>query len=321
MEETEHTVILDTGADNSWEESVSDYAQEKDRSEKYLEDYPDVFADITNNLLLKKKIIREEQLIPGPTESIYKAEGGEALKEQRRDVCKYVQDAGIIVSMIGLENQSKQDGDMPFRIMGYDYGSYRGQIVKGKERYPVLSSVLYFGKQPWTRPLTLKTLFDLPAGFEQVFADYHVNLIDVPRLSEEDRSRLTSDFKAVADFFANRDKPDYQPSRQKLKHVEAVLQLLRVFTRDKRYEEIEDEIMKSVENGEEASMCEFAERMEQRGIAKGITQGISQGISQGIRGAAAILKDMGIADAEIEQRVAEKFAVSEEEVGKYLQGK
>ena len=49
---------------------------QKDLREKLLEDYEDVFSDIFNVLLFGKKIIREEYLAAGSTESIYKAEGG-----------------------------------------------------------------------------------------------------------------------------------------------------------------------------------------------------------------------------------------------------
>ena len=294
-------------------------APKKDRAEKYLEDYPDVFADIVNNLLLKKKMIQEEQLIPGPTESLYKAADGNDLKEQRRDVCKFVRDADIIISMIGIENQSVPDKDMPFRIMGYDYGSYRGQITAGDERFPVLSSVLYFGQTPWTKPLSIRGIVNLPDGYEEVFTDYRINLIDVPRLPAELRARLTSDFRAVADFFAGKSNPDYKPSRQKLKHVEAVLQLLKVFTKDKRYEQIEGEIMESVENGEEVSMCEFAERMERQGIEKGLSEGLQKGLSEGIaRGAIGAFRETGLLDNEIIAKVSSMFHLPADEVRKYL---
>ena len=43
---------------------------QKDRSEKYLENYNDVFADLFNVLLFKKKWIREEKLRSLDTESL-----------------------------------------------------------------------------------------------------------------------------------------------------------------------------------------------------------------------------------------------------------
>lgn len=45
----------------------------KDLSEKKLEDYNDVFADILNTLLFKKDLILPSLLEDGPSESVYKA--------------------------------------------------------------------------------------------------------------------------------------------------------------------------------------------------------------------------------------------------------
>ena len=44
--------------------------REKDKSEKYLENYNDVFADIVNHLLFKKELIQPESLENGSTEFI-----------------------------------------------------------------------------------------------------------------------------------------------------------------------------------------------------------------------------------------------------------
>lgn len=66
--------------------------------------------------------------------------------------------------------------------------------------------------------------------------------------------------------------------RQGIKHVEAVLDLFRVFTKDDRYENLFTENVKYIaEKGETISMCIVLDTVEQRGIEKGILQGISQG--------------------------------------------
>lgn len=101
---------------------------EKDRLEKYLEAYPDVFADIVNVLLFGQNIVKPEDLYDGPTEAIYKAENGHKFREQRRDISKYVKSLGSMIALYGIENQSSLDADMVFRVMGYDYASYRSQI-------------------------------------------------------------------------------------------------------------------------------------------------------------------------------------------------
>ena len=62
---------------------------EKDLSEKLLEEYDDVFADIVNVLLFHgKREVKEEELAETGTESQYKADDS-VLHAQERDVAKY----------------------------------------------------------------------------------------------------------------------------------------------------------------------------------------------------------------------------------------
>ena len=57
-------------------------------TEKTLESYNDVFADIVNGLLFEgKKIIKEDTLTDAQPFSMYKMDG--KLHEQERDVAKY----------------------------------------------------------------------------------------------------------------------------------------------------------------------------------------------------------------------------------------
>ena len=61
---------------------------EKDITEKTLEDYDDVFADIVNVLLFNgKRLVKESDLSPETARSIYKADN--KLHSQERDVAKY----------------------------------------------------------------------------------------------------------------------------------------------------------------------------------------------------------------------------------------
>ncbi len=65
-----------------------------------------------------------------------------------------------------MENQSVTDYDMPVRVMGYDYSSYRSQIDAGKNRYPVITVVLNFSDKKWNGPVHLKEMFEIPEGME-----------------------------------------------------------------------------------------------------------------------------------------------------------
>ena len=63
-------------------------AKGKDVSEKILEDYNDVFADIVNNLLFGgREVVKEDELENAVTVSQLKMADG--LHEQERDTAKY----------------------------------------------------------------------------------------------------------------------------------------------------------------------------------------------------------------------------------------
>ena len=110
---------------------------EKDITEKILESYNDVFADIVNVLLFDGEIvIKPEELIDQSPRAAYKAD--EKIREIERDVAKQWTKSNIRIACIGLENQTIADADMPLRVIGYDGAEYRAQLSKGKDRYPVV---------------------------------------------------------------------------------------------------------------------------------------------------------------------------------------
>ena len=119
---------------------------EKDITEKILEDYNDVFADIINGLVFKgEQRILPESLKNAQVHSQYKAEDGK-VHELERDVIKYWKEKEVELAICGIENQSNVKKYMPFRIIGYDGTAYRSQLLDDrKEILPVMTIVLYFG--------------------------------------------------------------------------------------------------------------------------------------------------------------------------------
>ena len=243
---------------------------EKDIIEKKLEDYNDVFADILNVLLFEYDYINPEGLIDGDTESIYKAECSN-LRNQYRDTSKYYKNAGIIISKFGIENESKIDYDMPIRIMGYDYGSYRKQIDNGSARYPVITILLNFSDSRWKKPLCLKDVLEIPKGMKKFVEDYKIKVFDIAYLSDETINKFKSTFKHVAHFFKNRRTlEDYKPLDEEIEHLEEFLDLLRVFTGDEKYIEIKAELLKKQKEGQVVTMCTVVEKFTNEGIEQGI---------------------------------------------------
>ncbi len=266
---------------------------EEDMTEKALETYDDVFADIVNNLVFQgRQRVKEEDLEQGRERSVYSGE--KALREQERDVSKYWRKKNIRIALLGIENETQPEDDMPFRVIGYDGASYRDQIhydvdASGKRkktftRYPVITLVLYFGyKRHWDKAKTLYEVIGerLDDELKPLVSDYKINLYEIAYITDEQLAGFKSDFRFVADYFVQKRKNGtYVGSHEKVKHIREVLQLLAVLANDRRFSEIERSFE---EGGEPGTMCEVLDEIEQRGIKKGEKIGEERGEKVGIK--------------------------------------
>ncbi|CBL28666.1 Putative transposase, YhgA-like [Fretibacterium fastidiosum] len=251
---------------------------ERDMTEKHLEGYNDVFADIVNVLLFNgERRVRPEDLQDARSRTLYKADG--KLHEQERDVSKLWVSKGAVISLIGFENQTKVDRDMVLRVLGYEGADYRGQLSAGRGLYPVVTLVLYFGEAPWTGPRTLFERVSVAEGLRPFVNDYRVNVFEVPRLTAEQVGQFRSDFRIVADYFVQMGRDgDYVPPRQTIEHVDAVLKLLSALTQDHRFEDTQNEFRK----GEDVTMLSVLDKVEARGVALGEARGVALGEARGV---------------------------------------
>mgnify|MGYP000856537973 CR=1 FL=1 len=252
---------------------------EKDITEKILEDHNDVFADIINGLLFDGvQEIKPEALENTTVHAQYKAEDGK-VHELERDIAKYWKEEKVELAICGIENQSKVEKHMPFRIIGYDGAAYRNQLQQERRKMlPVVTIVLYFGTdRHWSSRKKIKELMEIPRCLDMYVNDYQMHVFEVAWLTEEEIERFQSDFRIVANFFAQKRKnKDYIPDDPtEIKYVDEVLKLLNVMTGDKRYEKIFQK-KKGVR-----SMCDVAERLEKMGIVKGIEIGRLEGKEEG----------------------------------------
>ena len=265
---------------------------QKDITQKNFEAYNDVFSDIVNGTLFDgREVIKPEALIDATAKSQYKADDN-VIHEQERDVAKYWTDKNcyIRLALLGVENQLAIDMDMPLRVIGYDGSSYRDEMNQdeividegtGKKhkirhkRYPVVTIVLYFGKTPWKKPLSLYDVLEIPADLKPFVSDYKINLIDVPRLTGEQVEKFTSDFQIIADYFVQLSKnKDYVPKDKIIRHTDSFLKLMSVLTQDNKYVEMGREISHDKEG---FNMCEVLDKVEARGKAIGEAMGEARG--------------------------------------------
>ena len=251
---------------------------EKDITEKTLASYNDVFADIVNGLLFNgRPVIDPDDLSDASPYSMYKADG--QIHEQERDVSKILKTSGgatneIRIAFLGFEHQTQYDKDMPLRVIGYDGAAYRAEL-SAKERYPVITIVLYFGNTHWESSRTLYEVVDVPEKLRPYVNDYKVNLFEIAFMSDDEIRRFHSDFRIIADFIAHkRADPDYvSTDRTEFVHTDEVLKLMSLLTDDDRYELT----LNSAEGGKPKNMCEMLDRVEARGVEKGRAEGMAKG--------------------------------------------
>lgn len=221
---------------------------EKDITEKHLEAYNDVFADIVNVLLFKgNQLMKEQDLESAAKDTMFKADG--KLHQQERDVSKFWKNGEVRISILGFENQTIQDTDMPLRVISYDGASYKEQLLdkkkdknkdtKKKNLYPVVTLVLYFGiEDKWTAPKHLLDCFKVPEELKPFVSDYKINVFNIAWLSDETIDMFKSDFKIIAKYFQTRRlKEKFTGTNEEIKHMDALLKMLTALTGDKAIEE------------------------------------------------------------------------------------
>lgn len=287
---------------------------QKDITERLLEDYNDVFADIVNVLLFRgNRIVKEESLKETKVKSQYKAEAGK-LHEQERDVAKYWQDGNALVAICGLENQTVEEKYMPLRVFSYDGASYRRQLLSENDEnpiVPVVSLVLHFGMKEWSSPHNLKGVIDIPKELEPYVNDYKANIFNIAFLDDETVQMFQSDFRIVADFFVQKRKnKDYVPDEHKIKHVDEMLKLLQVLTGDDRY----NVKFSEAEKKEDIKMCDVMERA----VNKGKEEVREEERINSIKVLISSLEEFGISSEAIIEKVMEKFNFSRDEATKYV---
>lgn len=246
---------------------------EKDITEKNLEALNDVFADIVNVLLFKgEQVINEKDLEADTTKSMFKADG--KIHEQERDVSKFWKNGEIRISILGIENQTAQDSDMPLRVISYDGASYKQQLLDNKnqkKRYPVATLVLYFGtEEKWSKAKHLYDCFEVPEKLKPFVNDYKINVFNIAFLSPKTIAMFKSDFKIIAEYFrAKRLNQKYKGSKEKLKHANETLKMFSALTGDDSFEKVYNE--GNFKKGG-ITMCDVVERIRNDGRTEGRTE-------------------------------------------------
>lgn len=216
--------------------------------------------------------------------------------------------------LLGLENQDKINLTFPWRLMEMDclaYGqelesiSEKNRDIKqdygkeddflyrcGKEDRikPILNLTLYWGKENWDTPLSLREMMSditkLPLKLQQLSGDYKVHLVHMRQIPEEALQEMESDLKYVLGLMKRTaSSKEYKAYIQENKDFfsripRSALDVIDVCTNIKDIKERLEFHTNEKSKEEEADMCKALDDIKKNARKEGLKQGMRQGIQQ-----------------------------------------
>lgn len=257
-------------------------SEKKDTVEKEFVSFPDIAADVINVLLYQgKRVTKAENLLAGPTETIY--QGMEKQRNQYEDLCKYELADGQVNIMYLIANQSRTDGKMLLRKAGYTGGVYREQYEgKTQNIFPVIEFVLYWGNSRWRSSQDIRRLFRKRKLTEETWEyidELKLHVFEMRYLPEEVRKLFQSDMRIIVDFLAEGNR--YR-SKQKIVHKAALIRMVKVLSGETDIEDIEKWMEEQgIREEDEITVCELFDQYVRQGIQEGKVEGRAEGRAEG----------------------------------------
>jgi len=229
-----------------------------------------------------------------------------ASKKKNRDLLRKAA-LGMNFVIVGIENQDEMDYELPLRNMHYDVTSYQKQMAKirkvvrenakgldpGEYMYgfkkdsklnPLVTFILYSGKETWEGPDSLHDMLnfmDVPSALRSMVPDYKINVIDIRKF--ENTEVFYTDVKQVFDFI--------RCSEDKKKLVELVENDVYYTQMDEEAFDVvtkytnSKELIKAKEyllEGGKRNVCKAIRDLMDDSREEGREEGIEQGIEQGV---------------------------------------
>lgn len=189
--------------------------QDQDTTKKGYWDNDERLADLINVGLLKgEPWVKPEDIeeVDSSSYGMVKWFDRYETEQKYRDIIRKVR-LGVRFAFIGIENQELVHFAMPVRTMGYDFLGYDRQVKRIKQRHrrrkdlrgnaeflsgftqadllvPVVTTVLYYGDEPWNGPRSLKEMMrleDFPESLRELVNDYPLHIIDVKRFAHSEQ--------------------------------------------------------------------------------------------------------------------------------------
>ncbi|MBD5547975.1 MAG: hypothetical protein HDQ97_11335 [Lachnospiraceae bacterium] len=240
--------------------------EKKDTVEKEFIAFPDIAADVINVLLYQgKEVVKAENLLAGPTETIY--QGWKKQRSQYEDLCKYELADGRVNIMYLIANQSRTDGKMLLRKAGYTGGVYREQYEKKTQGiFPVIEFVLYWGIPRWRSSCNTRRLFRGRKLVDEAWKyidELQLHVFEMRHLTKETRALFHSDMRIVVDYLAEGNQ--YR-SEKKIVHKAALIRMIKVLSGEMDTENIETWMEEQgIREEDEITVCELFDQYVRQG--------------------------------------------------------
>ena len=304
----------------------------KDIAEKQFFSHNEIFAETFNELVLKDTglVIHEDELEDARTRSDYEPAASEGVREQERDVAKFWKKGGVILSLLGLESQTRIDKYMPVRVVGYEGADYRYQLIqreddakaaaregnrelakaiRARKCYPVITAVLYYGIKPrWKKYRSLYDCLEMPDALKAVVPDRKINVIELAWLSQEQEDSLKTDLRLVVNMLRQiRITGTYTPNNlQDIQHVKDILMMFEALGGNMdTYTDAMLEYVAKHEGRRDVQVKEVARALQEwqrrEGRAEGRIEGRAEGLAEGFLKTLNFLKSIGVSPENMEK--------------------
>lgn len=319
-----------------------------------LKDYwrnNDRFADLFNQVFFDgKNILTSEALTDKDTEVsavIMEKDKTVSSITRARDLIKQYGD-GIDLVLIGLENQMRIDYGIPVRTMLYEALDYTKQCkeleqshrknkdLEGADQFlsgissqdkinAVVTLVVYYGEKSWDGPMCIGDMVNVPEPFRPLFNNHNIHLLCVNNANEYHfRNKDNQDFFTLLDLLYNKSGVDINSFKEKFPDLDVYWETLAALGAATGSGELVDYAFRN--EGGRIRMCTALESLKKEGMIEGKREGKIEGKKEGKRegkiegilGAMEILKDLGLTEEEICQRIQKQYHLDKETVMSYF---
>ena len=263
-------------------------------------------------------------------------------KKKSRDLLRKAA-LGVNFAIVGIESQEQVDYELPLRNLHYDAAQYQKQATvirkevqakadglepgeymygfkKDSKLNPLVTFILYAGKEAWDGPHHLHDMLDftdIPDSLKEMVADYKINVIDIRQF--ENTNVFQTDVKQVFDFIRCSDDKEklldlVENDRYYKEMDEAAFDVVTKYTNSKELVRIKDY---TVEGGKN-DVCKAIQDLMADSKEQGLEQGLEKGIEKGITSLVKTLREFKVNDEEIVERLMREFFISEAKAKGYL---